>query len=329
MKRRTFIAGTLLLPSAARAQSSRPHRIAIVHPAFPVEQMTENGSAWFRRLFSAFRAVGYMEGVNLTIDRFSAKGQTENFAQIADRVVRSNPDLICANSSRMVRALKSATPTIPMVVWMADPIAYGLISSLARPGGNITGVVSESGLGTWAKRLELLQNIVPAATKFGLLATVGVRDDVQGRYIREQAARLSIELLPHALEPPLSERSYGELFERFEADDAHGLVVTMQPEHLVFQDTIVRLASQSRIPVMHPYRDHVDHGGLMAYSFDDADLHSQLAVRVDRVLKGDDPGTIPFYLPTWHRLLINLKAASSMGLVVPGLLLARADEIIQ
>src|SRR5262249_34698710 len=142
------------------------HRIAIVHPSNPITVMNETSSyPGYKAFFSELRRLGYVEGQNLIIERYSGEGRTANYAEVAQEVVRHQPDLILAATSRMVQNLKAATATIPIVGFMADPLTLGLVASLARPGGNVTGVSADAGLEVWGKRLGLLHEMIPQASK--------------------------------------------------------------------------------------------------------------------------------------------------------------------
>ena len=181
MRRREFIGsliGTAVAwPLAASAQQpAKVYRVAIVHPSVPVKEMNETGDSRFKALFGELRRLGYIEGQNLTLERYSGEGRTAHYADLASEVVRQQPDVIFAITGRMVRNFKAATATIPIVGSMADPVAFGLVSSLARPGGNITGVSSDAGLEIWGKRLGLLRELIPAASRVGFLASPDVAE---------------------------------------------------------------------------------------------------------------------------------------------------------
>src|SRR5262245_22542661 len=174
MKRREFIAlvgGVAAWPLAARTQQSpRKHRIAIVHPSAQLRDMSETGdNSGYRALFQELRRLGYVEGHNLVVERYSADGQGERYADLAREVVGMKPDLIFATSNPLVLKFKAATDTIPVVGFMFEPAAFGVVASLARPGENITGVSSASGIEIWGKRLQILQELIPAACKVAFL----------------------------------------------------------------------------------------------------------------------------------------------------------------
>jgi hypothetical protein len=160
------------LVEALEAQKSPDmRRLAIVNTSNPVADLTETGNPRFVAFFKELRQLGYVEGQNIAVERYSGEGRTEHYAELASEVVRRNPDLILANTSRLVLNFKAATTTIPIVGLMADPVPFGIVESLARPGGNITGVSTDAGLEIWGKRLDLLREAVPGISKVGFLAS--------------------------------------------------------------------------------------------------------------------------------------------------------------
>jgi putative ABC transport system substrate-binding protein len=174
MRRREFIGsliGTAVAwPLTVRAQEpAKVYRIAIIHPSRPVTEMNESGNIYYKALFGELRRLGYIEGQNLIVERYSGEGKIAHYAELASEVVRQQPDVIFANSTTMVRRLKAATSTIPIVGYVGDPLVNGLVSSLARPGGNITGVSSDAGSEIEGKRLELLRELIPTASRVGYL----------------------------------------------------------------------------------------------------------------------------------------------------------------
>src|SRR6478752_10371172 len=198
MKRRTFIAGigsAAAWPVIERAQQTTVQRIALFHPAIPTRLLTETGggSAW-RAFFGELRRLGYIEGQNLIIERFSAEGHHERYADLAREIVARNPDLIVTGTNPVVLAFKAATSAIPLVAFMVDPLKAGLVASLARPGGNLTGITLDAGIEIWGKRLELLKEAVPSMTNAVFLGMRGGWEGSVGQVLRNAAARLGISL---------------------------------------------------------------------------------------------------------------------------------------
>jgi len=331
MRRREFTAGVLLAaaPWPARAQQrATKQRIAIFHPAIPTTLLTETGggSAW-RAFFSELRRLGYVEGENLIIERYSADGHHERYANLAREIVTSSPDLIVTGTNPVVIEFKAATSTIPIVAFMLDPLKAGLVTSLARPGGNLTGINLGVGVEVWGKLLQILKEAIPSTAKAAFLGMRGGWEGSSEQVVRDASDRLGISLvwtLPEKGTPSEIERAFAAMAQQ--RPDA--LLVSGEGDLYAHRQLIVELAEKNRLPTMCPYRDHVDAGGLMAYTVDLAELLRRLARDVHEVLNGTKPGDIPIYQATKFELLINLRTAKALGLILPPTLLSRADEII-
>src|SRR5947208_7779579 len=334
MRRRDFITGiagsTVAWPLAARAQQlANQPRIAIFHPAIPTTLLTETGggSAW-RAFFGELRRLGYVEGKNLIIERYSAEGHHERYAEMAREIVTRNPDVIVTGTNPVVTAFAAATGTIPIVAFMLDPLKAGLVTSLGHPGGNLTGITLDPGIEIWGKRLEMLKEAIPSAAKTAFL---GMREGWEGaseQALRDAAARLGISLvfmLPQQGTPAEIERVFAAMAQQ--RPDA--VLVSGEGDLYAHRQLIVELAEKHRLPVMCPYRDHVEAGGLMAYAVDLAELLRRMADDVHQILKGAKPGDIPIYQPTKFELLLNLKTAKALDLTLPSALLAHADQVIE
>jgi len=332
MRRREFTAGVLMLVASrpGRAQQrTTPHRIAIFHPAIPVALLTETGggSAW-RAFFAQLRRLGYVEGQNLIIERYSADGHHERYADLAREIVTSNPDLIVTGPNPVVIAFKAATRAIPLVAFMIDPLEAGLVTSLARPGGNLTGITLDAGVEIWAKRLELLKEAIPWTTKVAFLSMREGWEGSFGQVLQDAGGRLGISLtsiLPQMGTPAEIERVFALMAQQ--RPDA--VLVSGEGDLYANRKLIAELAQRHHLPTMSPYRDYVDAGGLMAYWVDLEELLRHLAADVHQVLSGTKPGEIPIYQPTKFELLINLRTARALDLVMPQALLSRADETIE
>jgi ABC-type uncharacterized transport system substrate-binding protein len=333
MQRREFIAllgSAATWPLAARAQqpATQP-RIAIFHPAIPTTLLTETGggSAW-RAFFGELRRLGYVEGENLIIERYSAEGHHERYAGLAREIVTRNPDLIVTGTNPVVIAFKAATSTIPIVAFMLDPLKAGLITSLARPGGNLTGITLDAGIEIWGKRLEMLKEAIPSTVKAAFLGMRDGWDDSFGQVLRDAGDRLGISLiwmLPQQGTPSEIER----VFDVMGQQRPDAVLVSGEGDLYAHRQLIAELAQRNRLPAMCPYRDYVDAGGLMAYTVDLAELLRRMANDVHQILNGAKPGDIPIYQPTKFELLINLKTAKALDLTLPPSLLSRADEMIE
>ena len=333
MRRRDFIAGAAAASTIGRAhaqQKAKVPRLAAVLTAEPVTDLSETGTLpGFSAFFQRLRQLGYIEGQNLAVDRWSGEGRTEHFAKLAGDIVRSDPDLIFIAGDRLMRELKAATDTIPVVAILGDPVAQGIVTSLARPDGNITGVTVVAGVEINGKALELLRELVPAASRVGWLASRRTWEGPYASAIREAAQRINITLVGPPLEAPFQEAEYRRVFSAMAQESADGLVVFGQPENLANRRLIVDLANEARLPSMYAYPDFAEVGGLISYGVDLPEIGRHAADQVDQLLKGAKPGDIPFYQPTKFLLAVNLKTAKALGITVPPTLLIAADEVIE
>ena len=314
-------------------QAGTPHCIAIITPATPVIDIAESGSSpYFSAVFKELRRLGHIEGQNLVVNRYSAEGHghEDRYPAIAREAVSRKCDVILGVSSRVVAQLKEATKTIPIVGTMADPVTYGIVSNLARPGGNITGASVDAGLEIWGKRLALVKEAVPHLSKVGFLATRLVWDSPAGKAVLDAARELGVQIVG----PPLVNTTPGE-FERIFAEWSHegidGVILSDQSEFGVPANAQIvgNLATNARLPLISPYKATVEHGGLMAYAYDLEEQATQNARQIDQILKGIKPGDIPIYQGTKFKLVINLKIAKALGLSIPQSVLLRADEVIE
>jgi putative ABC transport system substrate-binding protein len=335
MRRREFIAlvggAAAVLPLAAQAQKSpEMRRLAIVHPSSPIAELTETGSPRYVAFFKELRRLGHVEGHNIAVERYSGEGRTEHFAELASEVVSRSPDLIVATTSRLVLNFKAATTTIPIVGLMADPVRFGIVESLARPGGNITGISTDAGLEIWGKRLGLLRETVPGTSKVGFLASrVLWESPIAIAALQEAAEGMGISLIGPPLEGTIQEQEYRRVFEVLEQGHPDALIVGDQAENLTYRRIIIELAAKGGLPALYPYREQAEAGGLMAYAPDLLDLYRRAAGNVSDILNGAKPSDIPVYQASKFELVINSKTAKMLGLTFSPSLLARADEVIE
>ena len=330
MRRRQFIGlvgGAALTSFAARAQQTL-RRLAFVHSGIPADKLTESsGPFWVRRFHETLRGLGDVEGDNLVIERFSAEGRSERFASLAAEVVGRKPDVIVANLNDLVKTFMAATTAIPIVAVVGDPIAYGLVTSLARPGGNLTGVSINAGVEIYAKRLQILKEALPSATRICHLLSGSWYGGLYD-LMEDAGARLGLAItrmeMPVVNESELA-RTFADLAER----KFDGVVTDEGGSFLAARATIAALAAKHRIAVIYPYRDYVEEGGLMALAPDLGELAVRMASDVHQIFNGTKPGDIPFYQPSKFLLIFNLKTAKSIGLDLPPGLLARADDVIE
>ncbi len=329
MRRRDFIKTVVggvavTWPVAARAQQGeRMRRIGVL---IGVEDDVE-GQARLAAFRKGMRDSGWSEGRDLQLDvRFTA-GNADRARIYAAELITSAPDVILANTSTVVTALKERTTTIPIVfAQVVDPVNSGFVDSLAHPGGNMTGFVSlDFGIG--AKWLEILKQIAPRVTRVGVLrdATIPGGTGIMGA-IQAVTSSFKVELKALDVRDAVTiERGLSS----FARESNGGLIVPTSPAASVHHELIVRLAARFRIPAIYPYRFFVKSGGLLSYGIDNLDLWQRAAGYVDRILKGANPAELPVQEPTKFELVINLKTAKALGITVPDNLLATADEVIE
>jgi putative ABC transport system substrate-binding protein len=331
MRRREFIAFVLTMAAADYARAEEPpkkHRVAVVSPATPIALINETGgNPAYQALFQELRRLGYVEGSNLIVERYSGEGRIDHYAEIAREVVQHKPDLVFTVGALMAQRFQSATGTIPVIVVTADPVAYGFAAGLARPGGNITGIAADAGVELWSKRLGLLKEAFPMLSRVGFLASRETWGGPQGAALREAAQRLGVLLVDLGLEA-MQEGEYRRVFVAMSQEPVEALVVSAEPEHFTNRGLIVELAEQARLPAIYPFREAIEVGGLMAYAIDLPDIFRRAANQIDQILKGTRPGDIPIYQPTKFQLIVNLKAASAIGVTIPSSLALRADEVL-
>jgi putative ABC transport system substrate-binding protein len=327
--RRTFLAGTgaVLLAAPLAAEAQQAAKVARI--GYLTGNLT-TGLHLHEAFRQGLRDLGYVEGRNVVIEYRSAEGKYERLPALAAELVALKVDVIVVTSTPAALAAKQATRTIPIVLaWAGDPVGSGLVTSLARPGGNVTGlsVLAPELVG---KRLELLKQAVPGVNRVAVLWHPGdyaERTDKDMLKEADVAARaLGVRLqFVEARGPEDFDRAFSDMT-RARAD-----AVTVQSTNVFFIERrrLVDLAAKNRLPAMYLTREFVDAGGLMAYGPNVADLFRRAATYVDKILKGAKPGDLPVEQPTKFELVINLRTAKALGLTIPQSLLGRADEIIQ
>jgi putative ABC transport system substrate-binding protein len=333
MRRREFTTGLLLAtatPSGRAQERAQQHRIAIVISTGPVARVYDPASHAFQAFWQELHRLGDAEGQNLIVDLYSGEGRPAGFADLARRVVKDNPEVIVAIAGPITSAISAATETIPIVA-SGTYTGSGIVPSLARPGGNMTGVrVEEPEI--WGKRLQILKEAIPSASKVAYLDIRTFWESASGRQVREELRKAS-QILEISLTDILVEEStapeYQRVFREIAPHPPDAIIASSTSELFPYRSLIVDLAEKSRLPAIYPFRDYVEAGGLMAYETDLAELFRRMADDVHQILNGVKPGDIPIYQPTKFEFLINLKAAKAIGLTLPPSLLARADEVIE
>lgn len=333
LKRRDFIAliGGMASawPFAAHGQQS--NRIAWVHPSAPLDNLRSSTDVRAYRAFQdELRQLGHIEGTNLTIERYSGAGRLDLYETLARTVVRSRPSLIFTSGVEMGRGLKRATTTIPIVAILNDPVAAGLIDSLAHPGGNITGAAVDAGIEIWSKRIALLKEAVPHATRVGLLSSPGYWEGAgrAGEALRAAAPMLGLSVVSCPVDEA-AEPDYRRAFGAMQRDGLSALLVHDQAENFTNRKLIIELTRQTNLPAIYPYREYVELGGLMAYAVDLPDAFRHAAQYVDKILKDAKPSDLPFYQQARFQFLINLKTAKTLKLNLSTIMAGSADEVIE
>jgi len=279
-------------------------------------------TAFLQRL----RDYGWVEGRNIVIEVRWAEGRNERFTEIAAEFVRLNVDVIVTAGTASIIAVKRATSIIPIVFAVAgDPVGTGLVASLARPGGNVTGL-SIQATDLTGKRLELLREAVPSIRRLAILGNIGSPVAVlEMRDLPPIARTLALEVTTSEIRRP---EDIAPAFEAFK-ERADGLYVCADPLMVTNRIRISSFALAARLPTIYGQRENVEAGGLMSYGANFADLHGRAAGYVDKILRGTKPADLPVEQPTKFDLVINLTTAKAIGLTVPRMLLGRADEVIE
>jgi putative ABC transport system substrate-binding protein len=318
------LVGALLLvlcTAAAAQQTTKFPRIGILYAASAI---SPSGSLSFRE---GLRKLGYIEGQNIIIEYRYAKGQFERLPVLAGELVRLKVDVIVTGGSTATRAAREATSTIPIVMTQDnDPVASGFVTSLARPGGNVTGL-STLRPEISGKRLELLKEIVPGLSRVAVLGASDNPGNAQAlKEVELAAGALKVQLQYLDIRSP---KDIEPAFQDARKANADGVLELGGPLLNVHQTALVNLAAKSRLPTMWVRRRFVEAGGLMYYGVDTADLNRRAAEYVDKILKGAKPADLPVEQPTKFEFVINLKAAKQIGLTIPPNVLARATKVMR
>ena len=331
MRRRKFIAvlgsAAAAWPLGARAQQAdRVRRIGVLMGS-GIDADDTDLQARIAAFQQGLREAGWSKGGNLQIDIRFGSGNADRIRQYATELVALAPDVIMSGGAATLGPVQQATHTIPIVFTaVTDPVGAGFVESLARPGGNTTGfVMFEYSLS--AKWLELLKQIAPDVTRVAVFRDAALAAG-HGQFgaIQTAAPSLGVELSPVDVRDTAGiERALAA----FARAPRGGIIATASALMLVHRDLIIRLAAQYKLPAVYHRRAFVEAGGLVSYGPDIFDQHRRAAGYVDRILKGEKPADLPVQAPTKYELVINLKTAKALGLDVPPLLLARADEVIE
>ena len=328
MERRTFLGtltgGLLAGPLAAEAQQAgKPARVGILALTTftPVPLAVDHFRAGLREL-------GYVDGQTVLFEYRAAEGKVERLPELARELVDAKVNVIYTAAAPAALAAKQATNAIPVVFGgIPDPVGAGLVTSLARPGGNVTGVAFEATPEQAAKQLELLKGLAPSVTRVGIFGAPGLQESVQRHQPIVESARAKLGLDLIRAEVP-SVADLDRAFDALARARVDGLWL-VAPAAFQGRGQIADYALKNRLPAIAPYREFADAGGLVSFGASFAHTHHRAAAYVDKILKGAKPGDLPVEQPAKFELVINLKTAKALGLTVPQSLLLRADQVIE
>jgi len=321
-----FVLCAVLLALCIPAEAQQPGKIFRIGY---LDNTTASGMAvLIDALVQEMRKLGWIEGKNITIEYRFADLKRERIPELAADLVRLKVDLIVVSEPSPALAAKSVTTTIPIVITnVGDPVGLGLVASLARPGGNVTGLATLTPeLNT--KRLEVLKDAVPKLARVGLLWTgVNSATDLQRKELRRAALALNLEL--EEIETQVDPKGLETAFQTAKQKKINAIMTITTRPFFAERKRIVELAGKYRLPAIYSQKEYVDAGGLMSYGADYIDLYRRVAVYVDKILRGAKPGDLPVEQPTKFEFVINLKAAKQIGLTIPIDVLAKANKVIK
>ena len=328
MNRRTAMRqmAAFIVTSASLAQAQQPGKIFRIGLLDPSDARTS--AVRLKAFWEELRRLGWIEGKNITVEYRFAEEKTDCLPELAADLVRLKVDVIVATQTSAALAAKRATTTIPIVITnSSDPVAAGLVASLAQPGGNVTGV---SGLAVElnTKRLEVLKDAVPKLARVGLPRQMGtaISEELQIKELRLAAVALKLKL--EEIKTTLDPKALESAFQSAKQKQVGAIMIYSRP-FFAERKRIVELAAKYRLPAIYPQKEYVDEGGLMYYGIDAADSYRRAAHHVDKILRGTKPADIPVEQAMRTEFIISLPAAKRIGYKVPYELLARANKVIQ
>jgi putative ABC transport system substrate-binding protein len=313
----------MLLAPCSAVQAQQPtkiHRIGFLDEG----SISLRAHLWYA-LRQQLRELGYLEGQNIAFESRAAEGKVERLPELAAELVRLKVTIIVTAGNRTALAAKKATSTIPIVMATGnDPVGLGLIASLSRPGGNVTGITTVA-IELGGKRLELLQEVVPRLSRVAVLRdTRGVAASVTETHVAAQALGLQLQILEVG-----GPKDFDSAFLAMAKERSGALLVISTPMLFNERKRIVDLAAKHRLPAVYHWKEYVEAGGLMSYGTDLADGFRRAATYVDKILKGAKPADLPVEQPMKFEFVVNLKTAKQIGLTIPPNVLVRADRVIK
>ena len=321
----TLLGGAATWPLAARAQQTAMPRVSVLMPYAESDSLAHT---WLTAFMQAMQAVGWTDGRNIRFDVRWAGGMADRIQKLAKELVDLQPEVVFAMTTPSVNAVLHETHTIPIVfTQVTDPVAQGLVGSLDRPGGSITGfTILEPEIG--GKLVQVLKEIAPQTVRAAVIFNPDTAPYYELYMSASEAAVASFAM--KIFEAPVHNRAEIEAaISALARQPAGGVIAMSDGFTVVHRDLIIALAARYRLPAAYPFRFFVADGGLISYGVDLNDMQRRAAGYVDRILKGARPADLPVQLPTKYELVINLKTAKALGLEVPPTLLARADEVIE
>ena len=330
MDRRAFLGalGLVAAPLASEAQQpGKVYRIGVVSSGRPDQERLLQAA-----LRERLRERGWVEGQNIVIEWRYAEGQYDRAPQLIAELLRLTPDLLMTRGGPVAAAAKRATTTIPIVMWgITDPVGIGVVASLARPGGNVTGLSDDQDPEIMGKRLQLLKQVAPTVTKVAGLSRAGPAATVPPVTSHQTALEAGAKALGLIVRswPVQGPDDIDRAFRAFLGEGFGALLVPYQPVTWIHRKQILNLAAQHRVPAMFMLGAYALDGGLMSYGEDEREVPQRLSVLLDKILKGAKPADLPVEQPTKFELVINLKTAKTLGLTIPPSLLQRADQVIE
>jgi ABC-type uncharacterized transport system substrate-binding protein len=306
------------------AEAQQPKKVPRI--AYLGGGSAELEKVWLDAFLHGLRELGYFEGKNIVVERRYAGGQYDKLPELATELVRLKVDVILAASTPVAHSAKEATSTIPVVMVVADPIGTGLVSSLAKPGGNLTGL-SDFHADLITKRLEILKEVVPSASRIAVLSNPGNPScSLQTKDLAAVAPALGVTLFAVEAKGP---DDIAPAFSTMKKQRAGAVLVCGDRLFSTHRRSIFELSTQNRRPAIYSTKEYADAGGLMSYGANFPDLYRRAATYVDKILKGTKPADLPVEQPMKFEFVINLTAAKQIGLTIPPNVLARADKVIK
>jgi len=329
MRRRELLAALLATSAASvlkAAEANKVHRLAVC--AARLEWASRN--VW-ATLFNRLPQIGFVEGKNLILDRYTTDGQPEHYGDVARKIVQAEPDVIALGfDHQLILRIAAETTTIPIVATFGDPVAAGIVKNMGRPERNITGVSLDAGIEMQGKHLEILLQAVPSASRIAYLSNRAEWEGAWGQSVRDAGRRLGVSIVGFPLEHSADEPEYRQAFESMGQQSINVLMANGFPPNLGHRDLILELAVEYRLPSITWWADLVERGqGFLSYAPDYPYYFRLWADEVGQALNGAVPADIPIQQATKLLLEINLKTAKTMGLDVSPSLLTRADRVIE